>query len=1023
MNRILLILLVFLHTGVFGQTSEKYNSEYENFYRAEELFIKEQFSAARHEFRAFINAFEGHTDDPFYIKAQYYEAVSALEVYNNDAVALLELFNSNYPESIFRKEIYFKLGRFYYQKKSYDDALVWFNKLGGRDIEEEDREEFYFKLGYANFKEEQWEDARNAFHEVKEGTSQYAAPALYYYSHIAYQQQSYQMALSGFLKLQDDPKFSAVVPYYIAQIYYLQGQYDKVTAYADTMTVKGAIVNENDMNHLIGDAYYRTEKYDEAVHFLEKYNESTNATREENYRLGYAYFKSGAYDKAIRLFDRVKRVEDSLGQIAYYHIAEASLKLENKISARSAFEEAAFIDADPVVQEDALFNYAILSYQLDINPYDEAVEAFELYLSKYPNSDRKEDVYQYLVNVYMSTNNYQKALTSLDKLATKDVRLKTAYQFIAFNQGVERFQKANFPGAIQSFSLVEKYPIDQELVGKAIFWTADAHYRLNDLDKAIDGYTKFTRSPAVQNSNLKAEAYYNLGYAYLNKKELNLSSQAFRVYTESPGIPKQKKADAYMRVGDNFYVQKENEQAVKHYELALALKSGYEDQALFYMAKTYGYMGSIENKSKHLLDIINNYKDSRYLQNAVFELARTYNSVGQLDKALQYFKKIVFDYPASILLVDSKIYIADIYFKQGNHSLAESEFKKILEQHGEDPQVCERASRGLIEIYKDTNKPEKAEALGAQYSCANFTAAEQEDLYYLPAMKEYQDSAYEKAIPLFEKYLEKFSKGRYSNDVKNYLANAHYASGNTEKAVEIYKEILEGPNTGFTELAAARVAHFLYNAEKYDEVIKYYSRLENISSTPEVIFEAQLGLMRSHFLIENWANAVEYAEKVLSGARISNEIKLEAHYAKGLANYQLANYDQAKTSLVWVMKNTTTVKAAESRYALAEMYFKQGYLESADEEVAALLKQKPAYNYWIAKGLILRTRVKIAQDDLFQAEQTLKSVIEHYPVPDDGVLEEANELWNELMQLKEEPMRSSEESNPIIEINDNEGEN
>ena len=90
------------------------------------------------------------------------------------------------------------------------------------------------------------------------------------------------------------------------------------------------------------------------------------------------------------------------------------------------------------------FIYAILSYKLDINPYDEAVEAFEMYLKKYPNSERRDDVYQYLVNVYMSTNNYKKALASLDKLPNKDVRLKTAYQLIAFNQGVEKVSKSQF---------------------------------------------------------------------------------------------------------------------------------------------------------------------------------------------------------------------------------------------------------------------------------------------------------------------------------------------------------------------------------------------------------------------------------------------------------------------------------------------------------------------------------------------------------------------------------------------------
>ena len=78
-------------------------------------------------------------------------------------------------------------------------------------------------------------EARSAFHEVKDGVSQYAAPGLYYYSHIAYMDKSYQTALDGFLKLQTNESFSSGVPYYIAQIYYLQWKYVEVTKYAPTI--------------------------------------------------------------------------------------------------------------------------------------------------------------------------------------------------------------------------------------------------------------------------------------------------------------------------------------------------------------------------------------------------------------------------------------------------------------------------------------------------------------------------------------------------------------------------------------------------------------------------------------------------------------------------------------------------------------------------------------------------------------------------------------------------------------------
>ena len=179
-------------------------------------------------------------------------------------------------------------------------------------------------------------------------------------------------------------------------------------------------------------------------------------------------------------------------------------------------------------------------------PYDEAVEALQFYLKKYPDSKRKNDVYQYLVNVYTSTNNYAKALISLDKLQNKDTQLKSAYQLVAFNRGVELYQKVDYKAAITAFELVDKYPIDPVISGKAKFWTADAYFQLKNFDKAIQGYRSFLMLPATLSPELKNDAYYNIGYAYYAKRDTLLGIESFRIYTQQPNLKKKNKpADYY----------------------------------------------------------------------------------------------------------------------------------------------------------------------------------------------------------------------------------------------------------------------------------------------------------------------------------------------------------------------------------------------------------------------------------------------------------------------------------------------
>ncbi|MFN5633317.1 MAG: tetratricopeptide repeat protein [Flavobacteriia bacterium] len=1017
MTRLLIILGLCVNITVFAQTSEKYNSEYAGFYRAEELYEKEQFAAARMEFRAFIDQL-GKPNDPMYVKARYYEGISALELSNNDAVALLEKFNADYPESIYHKEIFFRLGKFFYHKSDFNEALIWFNKLSVKDVSTDNQSEFLFKLGYANFQEKNYDAARSAFHDIKDDSTQYSTPALYFYSHIAYMNEGYPVAEKGFLTLMKTTQFSSIAPYYLAQIYYLQREYEKVIDIAPSVMDTSKVFNQNDMNHLVGDSYYRLNKFSEAVPYLEAYNKNAQTTRDDDYQLGYACYRSGLYDKAARMFDRVANgKKDSLAQVALYHTAESRMKQNNLASARSAFGAAAAINVDPKIQEDALYNFAVLSYKLDINPFNDAVEAFESFLTEFPDSKRRDEVNQYLVNVYSSTNNYAKALESLDKLPNKDSRLKTVYQLVAFNYGVDYFQKGDLKSALTMFERVNQYPVDAAISAKARFWASDAHFRLDDMDKAIKGYREFISMPAAQSSGLKADAYYNMGYAYLKKNDITQSTDAFRIYCQSSVKDKRKLSDAYMRVGDGYFATKQDELAVKSYQEVVRLASGYEDQALFYMARAYGYMGNDDLKAARLLDILSNHKDSKYTLKSLYDVALTYKSKEQFDKAEMYLKRIMDEYPNSDLVVDCRIERADIHFKKHDFRQSELEYKQILTEHGEDRTVCEKSVRGLMDIYAALRQPEKVSDIATQYSCANISIEEQEGLYYSPAVEAYKDSLFAESIPLFKKYLDKFPAGRFSVDAKFFLGNSYFSLNDKENAVKAYAECLEGPNNSYTEYAASRAAQIYYNSERYVEAIPFYERVESISSKPSTVFSARLGLMRSYFITEIWSKAYDKATLVLENTGINNTIRLEGEYVAGVSSYEVKNYDLALPHFDWLVKNTTTATAAEAKYLIAEIHYaKQDYVNS-DKTIRELLKMKPSYNYWTAKALILQSRVQMATDDLFQAERTLNSVINHYKTKDDGILNEANLLMQEIQQLKNQPKIVTPEGETIIEMN------
>src|SRR5690606_34987477 len=120
-----------------------------------------------------------------------------------------------------------------------------------------------------------------------------------------------------------------------------------------------------------------------------------------------------------------------------------------------------------------MFKYAKLAFELSYNPFHEAISAFEDYLNKYPNSSRRDEAYEFLLNVYMKTRNYEKALASLDKIQNKDARVKEAYQVVAYNRGVELFQSESYDNAEKNFDKVFTYPINPTINADARFWKAE----------------------------------------------------------------------------------------------------------------------------------------------------------------------------------------------------------------------------------------------------------------------------------------------------------------------------------------------------------------------------------------------------------------------------------------------------------------------------------------------------------------------------------------------------------------------
>ena len=185
-----------------------------------ELFEKQKFGVAQKYFQKAIESYGGLNIE-FKANAEYYTALCAIELYNEDAEYLISKFIAEHPENSKVNAAYFHMGTFQYRQKQYHQAIKWFDELNKDKLNKEEVEELYFKLGYSYFMRKNYDKASSAFYKIKDVDTKFSAPANYYYFHIAYQDKNYETALQGFQKLSENETFAPVVPYYITQIYYL----------------------------------------------------------------------------------------------------------------------------------------------------------------------------------------------------------------------------------------------------------------------------------------------------------------------------------------------------------------------------------------------------------------------------------------------------------------------------------------------------------------------------------------------------------------------------------------------------------------------------------------------------------------------------------------------------------------------------------------------------------------------------------------------------------------------------------
>jgi len=966
---------------------------------AGELLDKGKFASAAEQYRQVETAkYKTSTDAKFESElsllkenAQYYEALCALELNNDDAESMFTRFIKEHPENPLTKLAFFQIGKSYFKQGKFEEALVWFNKVQSVDLTGSQNTEYKFRKGYAYFETNDYKNAQLQFAEVKNKRSPFTDDATYYFAYIAYLNKDYQLALTNFEKLKNSKKYEASYPYYITAVYFLDKRYNDVISYAIPIINTTKQQHETEMLRIIAASYFAKADFDNAVKYYARFEDADHGrtqNTQDSYQMGYAYYKIGNYGKASSVLQKLVTQNDNYTQSGSYTLGNVFLKMDNKQSARNAFMVASRLDFDKQLQEDALYEYAKLSYELDFN--NQALDATRAYLKNYPRSPRTDEVKILLGEALLNSRNYKEAVEILEPIQNKSASAQEAYQKVAYYRGLEFYNERAFENAIGIFLRSLQYPVDDKVTALTTYWMAESMYEVRKYGESVDNFEKFLAMPQSKQTEVANYANYALAYAAFGDDQFRKAANYFERFLAGDTKDQSTENDAISRLGDSYFVLKSYGQALQAYNKIIARRSQGQDYALFQRGMIQGLQGSPDAKISTLNDVLSTFPNSDYADDASFEIAYTYFLKNDGERAKADLQAMLQKYPRSSYVPRALTTIGLIDYNANRDDEAVTSFKRVVQEYSSSDEA-KTSLKQIEKIYTDKGDAQTFINYAGTTAIGNYSTSDQENIMFTAANNLYLRNDWQGTVSAINAYFDKFpTKQLFEKQARFIRAQSLVNLQRYDEAVVDYNVILNDWTSAYTEKSLISMAKLYMAQKKYNDAIVFLKKLETNSEYKADYNFAINNLLASYAQINMPDDVLNYVKLVRENEKSAQEDKFKTGLYAGRAYLMKGDTTAAVKEFNYTVSNTKTIAAAEAKYNIANIEYLQGKYKASQKTCFDLAKDLPNYDYWIAKTYILLADNYVALKDDFQAKATLQSIIENYK-GDDEILSTAKE--------------------------------
>lgn len=977
----LLLLLPLVSLVSTAQKTFFFNDPQEKFNEAKEYFQKGQYSLAYPLFKELQQSLRETDRANYPIIAQeinYYAIATGLMQNENraeqDALEYIELTKNNARVQMMN----FQLAEYYFRQKRFSDAVGLYEQVSIANLDNREVADMKFHQGYSYFTMQRFAQAKpllDAIRQMKDDPNY--IDANYYYGFIAFRDRNYREALESFRVVENEPDYEAIVPYYIAQIYYVQGRKDEAINYAENKIKQGKTqYYDLELKQLLGHAYFEKKDYNKAATYLGDYvSRSKKVRREDLYEASYAFYQMAQYDKAIDGFKQLSGSEDSLSQHAMYLLGDSYLKTGQKANARNAFLFSASNNSNQLQREISRFNYAKLSYELGYQ--DEALKNLRSFLNDYPSSVYRDEAVELLVAALANTNNYRDALTLLEGIQNPSSSVKRLLPRILYGRATELINDGRMTEADALLDRALKDPNNASVRPFINFWKGEIAYRDNRVDDAIPYYHAYLNAGAPSSGEANAKnVRYNLGYAYFRKENYAVAKTFFEPISSPVSLSSDPVTqDAYIRMADVHFMSRNFSQARQMYDNVIKFSWPAEDYATFQKAMIAGINNSTE-KVNLMNDMIRKFPKSSLVADANMEIASTYLAQEKFNSAIPYLNNIIKASGNSSLKPQAHLRLGIAYYNLSSLDQAIAEYKTLINSYPNSSEAGD-ALYNLKTIYVEQGRPNEYIAV-AKAAGMPISVTTEDSLMFAAAEIQYDKGNFNAALDALNNYLQSFSNGSYATEAHYYRAEIYNARKDWNNALSSYSIVAERAPNLFAERAILQGARInFFELKDYPEAERYYAMLKQFTASQENRLEAMRGLLRSQYAQKKWNEAVENAKELIAQKGSSADDKALANMSIGKAAQIAGEYDVAISSFRQVVAVNKAALAAEARYEIANTWLMTDRLNDAEKAGFEVINKSGSYDYWVTKAYILLGDVYFRQKDYFNAKATFQSVVEN----------------------------------------------